>query len=86
MLKLLCAILKEHFFGRFRQVYRDSPNKWTMASLKKELTEGPFCSFQGPDGNWYPSRPCGMDTVENRAKLALAVFEGRADALFWEFK
>ncbi len=57
-----------------------APNRWTVSSLKTHLEEGPTTNI---GGTWVPLRPMGLDTIANRLGLAIAVFAGRADALFW---
>lgn len=57
-----------------------APNSWTVSSLKKHLEEGPT---EKVGDAWVPMRMPGQDTFANRFALAVAVFIGRADALFW---
>jgi len=68
----------------WRERYVQGPNRWTVAGLVKTVREGPR---EQPDlrGRWRPARPCGLDTISNRVRLAWAVLTGRADAVFWDW-
>jgi hypothetical protein len=58
--------------------YRRAPNLIHVDSIK-ELGENSTCI----DGNWFPTRPLGLDTIPNRIRLAIGVLSGKYDALKW---
>lgn len=59
-----------------------APNEWTGYTLVKHINHGPR---EGRIGSRVeqPARPLGFYSLRSRARLAWAVFTGRADALFW---
>ncbi len=63
---------------------RLAPNEWTGHTLIVHVNTGPQ---QSRDGKRYePARPIGFYSLRNRVRLAWAVFTGKADALFWEWR
>ena len=57
-----------------------APTTWTPRALADHFREGPQTDLG--DG-CEPARPLGFYGLRWRLKLALAVFTGRADALYW---
>ena len=58
-----------------------APYEWTGHTIIQAINAGP--RERGPGGKEQPARPLGFYSIQNRARLAWAVFTGRADALFW---
>ena len=63
-----------------------SPSKWTVEALAAYVDHG-GCETEIEVNGWKrraPARPSiSLDTLSVRLKLALAVFRGEADAVFW---
>lgn len=56
------------------------PNIWNLQNLMY------WCNRNQTEirpGVWVPSRPIGLDTINNRIYAAWLVFTGAADALVW---
>ena len=61
---------------------KNAPTRWTGYELIQHVQKGPRESIPG-SGREQPARPLGLFSLPSRARLAWAVFTGRADALFW---
>ena len=57
-----------------------SPNDWTINMLIDHIRNGPQTVVRGAQ---VPARPFGHYSLSWRLRLAVAVFRGHADALFW---
>lgn len=62
---------------------KDAPNEWTVETLCRHINSGQQSGL--PDGRYVPARPIGFYSIPSRARLAWAVFTGKADALFWHW-
>ena len=65
---------------------RYSPSEWELGALIDYAKNGECqAGIESPAGTqWVPARPMkNLDTLPERFRLALAVFTGKADALFW---
>lgn len=61
-----------------------APSSWELPSLLDHCKTGPQIGIKEMGMTRYmPARPEGFFSLPSRAKLAWAVFCGRADALFW---
>lgn len=64
---------------------KHSPNKWELPALLDYVKHGGCevgVTIAGMT-RWSPARPEGFFSIVWRIRLALAVFKGEADALFW---
>lgn len=62
------------------------PNAWKLEDLVDHCVKGEaYAGIQTEAGaKWVPARPIGLDTLRHRLSLALDVFRGKADAVYWD--
>ena len=56
-----------------------APSLWTLGTLLK--VAGTVSAKV--NGRWVSARPIGLDSWQNRFRLAWMVFTGKADAVKW---
>jgi hypothetical protein len=63
---------------------RRAPVRWDLSNLIEHIKNGPQEGRKLAGMTIYtPARPEGFFSFGSRLHLALAVFRGQADALFW---
>ena len=63
---------------------RHAPVRWELSHLIEHIKNGPEEGRKIAGMTVYsPARPEGFFSIGSRMRLALAVFRGQADALFW---
>lgn len=67
------------------KILTDAPTRWTGYELMRHVQKGPRSRAPGSEYE-QPARPIGFYSLPSRARLAWAVFTGRADALFWVWR
>lgn len=60
---------------------KDAPSWYTIERLAEHFRSGP--QVRTADGKSKPARSLGFYSLKNRLTLALDVFRGRADAVYW---
>ena len=61
-----------------------APSRWELSALIEHVKNGPERGVKmGGMTVYAPARPEGFFSLHSRVRLALAVFRGEADALFW---
>ena len=62
-----------------------APSRWELPALIDHVKHGGIQAGVKVGGMtvWVPARPEGFFSLGSRFRLALAVFRGEADALFW---